>query len=137
MEQDAVTRNPLQVLVAEDDVALLQLASAILTQEGYAVVAATDGAKALEAFRSADHVDVVFTDVLMPDLDGFGLGDALAAERSDLRAVFTTALMGEEARASARDFGCELLPKPYTPDELRRAVAEARPLRPRGEGGSR
>jgi CheY-like chemotaxis protein len=132
-----VTSNLLHVLVAEDDVALLQLASAILTQQGYAVTAATDGVKALEAARQATKLDIVFTDVVMPDLDGFGLGDALAAEKTGIRAVFTTALMGEEARASARDFGCELLPKPYTPDELRRAVAEARPLRPRCGGGER
>ncbi|MGN6694857.1 MAG: response regulator, partial [Aquihabitans sp.] len=95
------------------------------------------GAKPLEAAGAPARLDILFTDVVMPELDGFGLGDALAAERAGIRAVFTTALMGDEARTSARDFGCELLPKPYTPNELRRAVAEARPLLPRREGGAR
>ncbi|MCU1369030.1 MAG: hybrid sensor histidine kinase/response regulator [Ilumatobacteraceae bacterium] len=127
----------LHVLVAEDDVALLQLAAMILEQDGYAVLKASDGAQALETSRVADRVDIVLTDVVMPNLDGFDLGRALAVERVGIRAVFTTALMGEVAKASAREFGCELLPKPYTPAELRRAVAEARPLQDPTEGGDR
>lgn len=126
-----MTSDPQHVLVAEDDRALLQLAAAILTKEGYAVTSAADGATALEAARAAGRIDIVFTDVVMPGLDGFALGDALAAEHGGIRAVFTTALMGESAKDAADAFGCELLAKPYTPTELRRAVAEARLLQPR------
>lgn len=121
------------MLVAEDDAALLQLASAILQQEGYAVLQAPDGAAAIEAARSAEQLDILFTDIVMPGPDGFEVGTALASARPGLRAVFTTALMNDQARARASALGCELLSKPYTPADLRRAIAEASPLRP-GDG---
>lgn len=127
-----MSRN-LQVLVAEDDAALLQLVAKLLEHDGYTVLTALDGVEALAAARNAAPVDIVFTDVVMPGMDGFELGDALAAEQAGIRGVFTTALMDDGARTSAGQLGCELLPKPYTPADLRRAVAEARPIQLRGE----
>lgn len=119
------------MLVAEDDRALLEMAALILGRDGCEVLTAADGSLALEASRAAERVDVVVTDLVMPGLDGFGLGDALAEERAGIRAVFTTALVTEDVRATVRTFGCDLLPKPYSAASLRRAVAEARPLQPR------
>lgn len=121
--------------MAEDDLALLALVERILEQDGCEVLAAADGSLALEASRAAEQVDVAVIDVVMPGLDGFGLGDALAEERAGVRAVFTTALTSDDVRATVRTFGCDLLPKPYTPAALRRAVAEARPLKPRPRPG--
>jgi len=65
-----------RLLVADDDPIQLKLALRRLELAGFAVTTATDGTKALALVRS-DPPDVVVSDVVMPELDGFGLAEAI------------------------------------------------------------
>ena len=67
------------VLLAEDDQFLARMYVTKLTQAGFEVVAAPDGAKALEALRHRSF-DVVMLDILMPKKDGFEVLTALRAD---------------------------------------------------------
>jgi putative two-component system response regulator len=61
---------PAQILVVDDDPAIVELLRRMLTREGYAVVAAADGQQALEQV-AAHRPDLVLLDVTMPLMDGF------------------------------------------------------------------
>ena len=115
------------VLVADDDGDLLALSTTVLRRAGYDVTAARSGTDALEAAGRMTGPDVLFTDIVMPGLDGFGLAEALHRDTPDLAVVYTTGRADADVRERAAELGCELLRKPYTPDELLRAIAAVSP----------
>jgi CheY-like chemotaxis protein len=99
------------VLVVDDDKDLLPILSDALTTEGWRVLAASSAAAALRTARSIG-VDVVLTDLLMPDQDGPSLESAFRGEPvlKDIPFVFMTAAVGQlrEMRAA------RVLVKPFT-----------------------
>src|SRR5690348_13293238 len=74
------------VLVVDDEPDVLELASMILSLQGYTVVEAANGAEALETLREQPKIEVLFTDIVMPGgLDGFELAHQAKQLRPDLR----------------------------------------------------
>jgi two-component system, chemotaxis family, chemotaxis protein CheY len=63
---------PKKILVIDDSAAIRQSISFILNQEGYETVEATDGLEALNMLGSIGALDLMITDVNMPNLDGIG-----------------------------------------------------------------
>jgi PAS domain S-box-containing protein len=116
-------RRPATVLVVEDEAEVRALVVRALEGEGYRVRSAPDGAAALELVGNGEAVDAVVTDIIMPRLNGRQLRDGLAALLPELPVLF---MSGHGAEASVLR---ELIPpeapflqKPFTPDELVRAV---------------
>ena len=66
----------MKILVAEDDENSRQLLEAVLSDEGYETVSFDNGLKAL-SYLQAEPVDLIISDILMPELDGYGLCRAL------------------------------------------------------------
>jgi CheY-like chemotaxis protein len=66
----------LRVLVVDDDADTAESLAEVLTLHGFPANAATDGESALRA-ASSDQPDVVFTDLAMPEMDGFELANRL------------------------------------------------------------
>lgn len=66
----------MRVLYAEDQKTLQMLTTALLKKQGAQVVVANDGSEALALFETQDF-DFVLTDIMMPNLDGYGLTQAL------------------------------------------------------------
>ena len=79
------------ILVAEDDRNQRKLIEAALTREGYRVHTACDGAQALE-LMDTESIDLVVTDIMMPNADGFQLTEALRSARMNLPILIITAL---------------------------------------------
>lgn len=124
MDHESLARAP--ILVVDDDMSLRKLAVAILTTARYPVLEATDGAQAVEIVdRLHGRLAMVFTDVVMPHMNGQELAEWLAAAYPDLPVLFTSAHTGDPALydfvEASRD---RLLIKPYTPAQLLRRVAE-------------
>lgn len=67
------------ILVAEDEHSSLEVLVLLLEAEGYRVIAAEDGQKALELLR-LEAIDLVVSDFMMPALDGLGLCGAMRAD---------------------------------------------------------
>ena len=115
------------MLLAEDEAAVRLLAVRTLEAEGYRVVATSDGAEAVEAFRSGRvSPDIVITDVIMPRMNGRQLSDVVLAQLPHVPVVFMSGHTGEDAvlqRLIPPD--ALFLPKPFTPDDLARAAADA------------
>jgi len=108
------------VLLAEDDPQVREMASRALRAQGYRLLAAADGASALEVARAEPGaIDLLVTDVIMPDMTGRALAQALAAERPGMRVLFVSGYT--EAAVSHQgllDPGVAFLAKPYTPSSL-------------------
>jgi PAS domain S-box-containing protein len=116
-----------RVLIADDNADLRDYVGRLLS-EHFDVEVVSDGEEALEAAR-ARRPDVIVTDVMMPNLDGFGLIRALR-EDPDLRTVpvlVLSARAGEEARLEGLHRGADdYLVKPFSARELQGRVAALR-----------
>jgi signal transduction histidine kinase len=114
------------VLVADDEPLVRTLAVRTLEEEGYDVIAAEDGAAALELLeRGLVRPDLIVTDVIMPGRNGRQLHDAVAERWPGLPVLFMSGHTGEEAvlqRLVPR--GAPFLQKPFTPEALARTAGE-------------
>ncbi len=76
IEETRAGRDRVRVLFVEDDPSVAQMYRLKLELDGYDVEVATDGEKALEIARS-NAPDIIFLDIRLPKLDGFGVLEAL------------------------------------------------------------
>ncbi|HSD93138.1 MAG TPA: PAS domain-containing protein [Methyloceanibacter sp.] len=115
------------VLLVEDEDAVRSFAARALGQRGYNVLQATTGAEALEVFASHQgDVDLVVSDVVMPEMDGPTLFGKLRIERPDLKVIFISGYAEDAFRqhlAENEDF--MFLQKPFDLKELAAAVKAA------------
>jgi DNA-binding NtrC family response regulator len=89
---------PYTVLFVEDDVGVRESTSAILALHGIRLLVAENGYEALDIL-AREHVDVLFTDIVMPDLDGIELAKRALARQPDLKVLFMTAYYSRAAEA--------------------------------------
>jgi DNA-binding response OmpR family regulator len=106
-----------RILIVDDEPRYLRLLEANLKTEGYSVVTASDGLQAIEVF-SAQPVDLVLMDVMMPRLDGFGACQRIR-EFSNVPIIILTAKGEEQDRVKGLDIGADdYLVKPFSATEL-------------------
>ena len=80
----------LKILIAEDDKELRQLFTHVLTRHGYSVRGVSDGKEALDAVAN-DYFDLIISDIMMPEIDGFELAEALRESGSTIPLLMITA----------------------------------------------
>ena len=111
------------ILLVEDDDAVRALAETILAGYGYTVLAAPNGAVALEVANAADSIALLVTDVMMPGLRGPELAERLVALRPGLRVLYISGYAAEAVgNHDMLERGAHYLEKPFTPEALARAV---------------
>jgi CheY-like chemotaxis protein len=113
------------VLLVDDDDLVRGSLMGLLEAHGCGVLVAANGAEALRLLAQ-DHVDVLFTDIIMPDLDGIALAKEAKRLRPDLRVMFTTGYYSRAAEAEALGM---LLFKPIRDRELGAILASVLPDR--------
>ena len=115
------------VLLAEDETGVRTLARRILERAGFRVLEARHGADALMLWRQhADSIDVAVTDLVMPEMDGRTLADALHESRPALPILFMSGYSDDEVtRRGFADARIAYLAKPFTAESLIRAVRQA------------
>jgi len=109
-----------RVLVVDDDKHAVEILYRLLQKEGFEVLRAQSGREAL-AVAAAERVDVILLDVMMPEMDGFQVCEALrAAERTrDIPVILLTAKDDMETRVVGMKLGVsEFLTKPINKREL-------------------
>jgi PAS domain S-box-containing protein len=114
----ASTKRP-RILVADDNADMRQYIERLLRAD-YDIESVSNGAEALEAARR-NPPDLVLSDVMMPELDGFGLLDALRCDEHTrlVPVVLLSARAGEEARTQGIGAGADdYLVKPFAAKEL-------------------
>jgi CheY-like chemotaxis protein len=113
------------VLVVDDEAPVRRAVRRMLEWAGYRVLEATDGADALRRLAS-ETVDVVLTDVVMPELGGRALADALAGRVPAVRVVFMSGLAPDDlVRRGVCAPSAPVLQKPFASEELVHAVNAA------------
>ena len=114
------------ILVVEDDDQVRKLAARALTRLGYRVIEAAGGSEALEACsNSEERIDLLLTDVVMPDMSGKQLVERLSPQRPEMKVLY---MSGYTANAIVHrgviDADTHMLPKPFAPETLARKVRE-------------
>jgi CheY-like chemotaxis protein len=115
------------ILLVEDDPALREMAAALLGRLGYTVLTAANGLEALNVThqRATGHIDLLFTDVVMPHMSGKELADRITALYPRTKILFTSAYTETAiVHQGVLNPGITLLQKPFTPSALAHKVRE-------------
>ena len=113
--------RPLTVLFVDDDLAVRAPVADLLRSEGFNVLTAGSSLAAIPIL-AREHIDVLFTDIVMPDQDGIELAKQARALQPHIRVVFATGYFSRGA--SAEKIG-KLLFKPVRAQEIGAAISEA------------
>lgn len=116
-----------RILVAEDEDALRGLITRALMQAGHDVVAAADGAEALDVLtRERGNFDLLLTDIRMPLMDGIALALAGARDYPDLTIMLMTGYADQRERAHGLDALIhDTISKPFSVADIQLAVKGA------------
>ena len=119
--------SPLRVLVIDDETSVREALVDTLTDEGHTAIQAASGKEGLQRLAEGARVDVVITDLGMPDMTGWDVARAVRRARPGLAIGLVTgwavALELSEEERRAVDF---VIAKPYTIEALRAALADVR-----------
>jgi len=117
------------ILVVEDDPLMRRLATEALHELGYTVFDCDGAANALATLDRVTDVKLLFTDVVMPDINGKKLADEAVRRRPGLKVLFTTGYTPNAVvHGGVLDTGVNFISKPFTLDQLAakvRAVLDA------------
>ena len=122
----------MQILVVDDEPAIVRLVRVKLESDGYAVLTASRGEEALRMLQ-VDNPDLVILDLMMPDMDGTETLRRIRS-RSQLPVIMLTALGSDREKVKGLEGGADdFVTKPFNPDELAARVAAVL-RRAKGEG---
>jgi CheY-like chemotaxis protein len=115
------------VLIVEDDPFVRSYAVMSLQSLGYQVIPAVDGREAIRKLQTATHIDLLFTDIVMPGgVNGWELAGLARKTRPELRVLLTSGYALETLAAGGHlHDGSMILTKPYRKAELARRLREA------------
>jgi CheY-like chemotaxis protein len=127
LDSPGLPRGTETILLVEDDPALCEMAATLLRRLGYRVLAAANGIEALSLKQRLDtgHVDLLFTDVVLPHMSGSELADRVRASNPHTRILFTSAYTENAiVHQGVLSKGVALLQKPFTPSTLARKIRD-------------
>jgi CheY-like chemotaxis protein len=117
--------GPATILLVEDEDAVRSTTQRILSRRGYSVLTAVDGASAMEIVTSEIPIDLLVTDVVMPNMNGVALAERFLQAQPRAQVIYmsgytddilsTSGLSGERI---------DFVPKPFRPEELITKVRE-------------
>ena len=112
------------ILAVDDDPAVLGFLDHVLRGAGYRVLLADGGWRAIETYEnSPSPVNLLVTDVIMPDLTGPVVAERLRSRQPDLAVLFISGYHDADlVQRFVKTRGFTLLPKPFTVDGLLRGV---------------
>lgn len=111
------------ILLVEDDKALNTIIRSYLISSGYSVTACYDGAEALSAFGNGQY-DMIISDIMMPNLDGFGLAEKVRELNTTVPILFMSALDDKPSKQYGYKLGIDdYVVKPFDCDLLMLKVA--------------
>ena len=113
------------ILVVEDDDRVRHVSVDALLELGYTVIQARDGTQAIERLAEQPHVDLLFTDIVMPGMTGRELADRATAMRPSLKVLYTTGYTRNAIiHNGIVDHGVVFLAKPFSVAALAGKVRE-------------
>jgi two-component system, NtrC family, response regulator PilR len=120
----AADRRPPRILVVDDERSMRELLAIVLRREGYEVLLAESG-RAAVSLLEREPVDLLISDIKMPDLSGVDVLRAAKKIDQDILGIMITAFASTETAVEAMRLGaCDYLSKPFDVDLLRMKVRE-------------
>jgi two-component system cell cycle sensor histidine kinase/response regulator CckA len=112
------------ILLVEDEEAVRRVARLTLEMQGYRVIEASSGRQALELARDAPAIDLILTDVVMPEMSGRQVAEAMRRHRPGTRVLFMSGYDKESVglQSPGGDSSDDVLQKPFTPLSLARRI---------------
>jgi CheY-like chemotaxis protein len=127
LDAPGLPRGTETILLVEDDQALREMAATLLRRLGYTVFTAANGVEALSVKQQGNcgHVDLLFTDVVMPHMSGKELADRVRMLFPHTKILFTSAYTENAVvNQGVLNKDMALLQKPFTPSALARRLRE-------------
>jgi signal transduction histidine kinase len=114
------------VMVIDDEPTIRMLISEVLEEQGYSTIEAPDGPSAMRVLRSAARIDLLITDVGLPNgMNGRQIADAARELRSDLKVLFITGYAENAVVGNGHlDKGMQVFAKPFEMNALARKIRE-------------
>ena len=113
------TRGNETVLLVEDEEGVRELISSVLSMRGYNVIQATDGKDALRVAGATEGIDLLVTDVVMPEMGGGELAKRMRERFPDLRVLYISGYTsGTIVHHGVSNPGTAFLQKPFSPQVL-------------------
>jgi PAS domain S-box-containing protein len=109
------------ILVVEDETPVRELVRRVLESAGYRVLPASRPSEAERLLQDEPAVDLLLSDVVMPEMSGYELAARILDRRPEIRTLFMSGYAAGAADA-ASSASSELLKKPFAPDQLAQAV---------------
>ncbi len=122
----APSRKAETVLVVEDEEIVRQLVCDVLERQGYRVLCSANGSEALQMTAELKgEIDLLLTDVIMPQMNGHELAGLLSAQRPELKVLYVSGYSDNDIGLhGVLQPGVELLEKPFSPHVLAEKVDE-------------
>jgi CheY-like chemotaxis protein len=112
------------ILVVEDEDRMRSIAVAMFQDLGYSVLAAGSAVEALALLNANPQINLLFTDIVMPDMNGRALAEEALRRRPDLNIVFTTGFSRNAViHNGVLDRGVNFLPKPFSIEQLAQKIS--------------
>jgi CheY-like chemotaxis protein len=117
--------NGTTILAVEDEESVRHVSVEALKELGYRVLEANSAAMALQLLDRHPEIDIMFTDVVMPEVNGRMLADEARRRRPSLKVLFTTGYTRNAiVHNGVLDPGVHLIGKPFNLEQLARKLAE-------------
>ncbi|MBV2151001.1 response regulator [Sphingobium sp. AS12] len=121
------------VLLVEDEDMVRAVAERALVRQGYTVLTASDGEQGLEVLAGNVAIDLLISDVVMPNMDGPAMVAQARRAFPDLPVLFMSGYAEEQLRKSIDIANVAFLPKPFSVNQLAEAARDAMAMRPVAE----
>jgi CheY-like chemotaxis protein len=119
--------KPTTILVVEDEPTVRVLAESIIDALGYVILSAANAREAIALLEREERIDILFTDINLPDgpeaIDGLALARKAVELSPGLRVIYTTGDGQTNGMTALFVEAATFLPKPYTVKQLTKAVA--------------
>lgn len=117
--------NQEMILVVDDEAFILELMKDILESSGYQVLTARDGAEAQDVVeRRGDEINLVITDLMMPEVDGITAIRAIKAKHPSLPIIAASGASGDRVTDAMRAGADSYLSKPFTAEKIAKMLSD-------------
>jgi PAS domain S-box-containing protein len=123
-KEDKILQGNERILLVEDDKSVRLLAATILSNLGYKIYESSNGKEALTMISNKNTpIDLIITDMIMPEMNGYELAEKLKVIKPDIRIIFTSGYTEDHIASNGIvDESIYFLPKPYSPKTMAKKV---------------
>jgi two-component system cell cycle sensor histidine kinase/response regulator CckA len=116
-----------QILLVDDEPAVLSLASLVIKSSGYPVLTSTNGHEGLQTFTNArDSISVLVTDVQMPLMGGIEMAKSIKSQKQDVKVIFISGYSPTPEIADLiAEWDAQFISKPFDLQHLKAAILRA------------